>query len=231
MRKFLFTLGLLGASIAPSVAQAAPFTLSFEGLQDREFISNFYNGGTGGNGSGPGNNYGINFSSNSLVVVSVLGGGSGNFSGAPTMPTIAFFLMGEGNSINVPNGFDTGFSLFYSSPFFAGAVSAYSGVNGTGDLLGTINLGITPYTDPLAPTAACPVGPYCPFVEVGTNFSGRAHSLTFTGAANFIGFDNITFGSNIPNPGPEIPEPSTWLLMSGGGLAAAATAVRKRVKS
>jgi len=47
----------------PSAALAnGIFVLNFEGLLDTEQVAEFYNGGTGGRGSGPGTNYGVSFS-------------------------------------------------------------------------------------------------------------------------------------------------------------------------
>jgi len=35
--------------------------MNFDSLQDRELVNNFYNGGTGSLGSGPGPNFGVTF--------------------------------------------------------------------------------------------------------------------------------------------------------------------------
>jgi hypothetical protein len=40
----------------PTATAADTILLDFEGLGDLKAVSNFYNGGTGGNGSGPGPN-------------------------------------------------------------------------------------------------------------------------------------------------------------------------------
>src|SRR5690242_20191664 len=91
-------------------ARAAVVVLDFEGLQNLEAVNNFYNGGTGGNGSGPGTNYGIEFSTNSLAIIDADAGGSGNFGHEPSPDTILFFLSGGAATMNVAAGFDTGFS-------------------------------------------------------------------------------------------------------------------------
>jgi hypothetical protein len=65
-------------------APGAVITLTFEGLQNLEPISDYYSGGLGPN-------YGITFTSDSLALISQWTGGTGNFDGSPTMPTIAFF--------------------------------------------------------------------------------------------------------------------------------------------
>ena len=82
---------LAGLCAAQQCAQVP--ILTFEGLRDSEPIFNYYDGGYGGNGSGPGPNYGITFEGQSLAIISDLttitgpGGsrtGSGNFSNAPS---------------------------------------------------------------------------------------------------------------------------------------------------
>ena len=101
---------LLAAGAMPAFAQST-VTLTFEGLGNFEPVSQFYNGGTGGNGSGPGTNYGISFSPNSLALIDSDAGGSGNFGGEPSPDTVLFFTSGTA-VMNVPAGFATGFSFY-----------------------------------------------------------------------------------------------------------------------
>jgi len=115
-----------------SQAKADEVVLTFEGLGNQVPIGNFYNGGGGGS-------LGITFGADSLAIISRDAGGSGNFSNNPSGDTIAFFLSGPGDVMDVPAGFSTGFSFFYSSST-AGSVSVYSGLDGTGTLLETLNL-------------------------------------------------------------------------------------------
>jgi hypothetical protein len=191
-------------------ASAAVITMTFEGLGDMEPINDFYNGGTGGFGSS-GVNYGVSFTSDSLAIIAGDSGGTGNFTGAmaPSPDTLAFFLSGAGDTMNVAAGFDTGFSFFYTSPFFAGSVYVYSGLNGTGTLLASLSLGTT--TD----TSGTTGHPYDDWSPTGVTFSGTAQSAVFSGVANYIGFDNITIGSETPGG---VPDAGATASLLGLGL-------------
>jgi len=207
-RTVLLLVSLLVLSVVS--ATAGTTVLTFEGLQDEEAILNYYNGGFGGNGSGPGPNYGITFGANSLAIISGANGGSGNFSGAPSMPTIAFFLSGPGDVMDVPAGFDTGFSFYYSAVVYPGEVDVWSGLDGTGTELASIYLPVTP-----SGGAGCTYGSYCPWFPIGVSFAGTAESAVFTGTADYIGFDNITLGASTP---VGAPEPTTLALLGSGLL-------------
>lgn len=197
----LSVLFLLGSSAAQAVN-----VLTFEGLGDNESINNYYNGGTGGNGSGPGPNYGITFTSDSLALIDSDNGGSGNFSNNPSGDTIMYFLSGA-DTMNVAAGFMTGFSFFYACQVgFTGSVNVYSGLNGTGSLLATLVLPSTP-------------NPYNVWVPIGVTFNGTAESVIFGGSANFIGFDDITLGSDTPGV-PESGSTIAFLGMAFAGIAA-----------
>jgi hypothetical protein len=137
------------------------------------------------------------------------------------MPTTAYFLTGPGDVMDVPAGFNVGFSFYYSAIEFPGAVTVWSGLDGTGSLLGSINLPVTPSGG----SAECTYGQYCPWFPTGVAFSGTAESVIFTGTANYIGFDNITLGASIPQG---TPEPASLALL-GAGLAGLGFARRRKV--
>jgi PEP-CTERM motif len=209
--------------VAAIPIQATTTVLTFEGLQNLEPVLNYYNGGLGGDGSGPGPNYGITFGSDSLAVISVLDGGSGNFSGAPSMPTVLFFLSGPGDVMDDAAGFTTGFSFYYSAISMPGSVDVYSGLDGTGSLLASLTLPVTPEGG----SPVCTPGyAYCPWVPIGVSFGGTAESAVFSGSADYIAFDNITLGSSSPSI---TPEPGTLLLFSSGLLAVGAFLRRRKV--
>lgn len=194
-RNTLATIALL-AALGSYSALGGSITMDFEGLQNQEQILNYYNGGTGGLGSGPGANYGVVWGPDSLAL------NSGNYGNNPSQPGIAFFLSGPGDVMNVAAGFDTGFSFFYAANI-AGSVDVYSGLNGTGTLLASLTLPVT-------------ANPYYVWNPVGVSFSGTAHSAVFGGSANYIGFDNITLGSETPGGVPD--GGASALLLSMGVL-------------
>jgi hypothetical protein len=189
---------------------ASAQALEFEGLRDTEQILNFYNGGVGSLGSGPGPNQGVSFASNAIVFNrNDSPGGTGNFRNNPSGVGVMSFLTGGGAFMNVPAGFTTGFSFFYASSQ-AGSIRVFSGLNGTGTLLATI---------PLAANNSgglCAPGPlpvfFCNWSPTGVPFAGTAMSVDFGGTANQIGFDNITLSAAVPVgavvAGPSIPIPT-----------------------
>lgn len=78
-------------------------------------------------------------------------------------------------------------AFFYSSPLSVlGAVRAYSGLNGTGALLGSFDL------------LANASGAYDMWTQATLAFAGTAHSFDFTGSANVVGFDNISATAPVP---------------------------------
>lgn len=224
MRKSAAALSLVLAMCA-GTAFASSVTLTFTGLQNLEPVDNYYNGGAGGNGTTGGTNYGISFSSNSLALINGANGGSGNVSNepAPATDTSLVFLSGSGDIMDDVAGFTTGFSFYYSAPVYPGTVSVYSGLDGTGSLLGTVSLNTTPQGCDSSGTN------YDCWVNTGVAFAGTAESVNFSGTANYIVFSDITLGASSvppPNPGPA-PEPSSFVML-GSGLLAGAGMLRRR---
>jgi len=199
-----------------SAAGAQVTQLTFEGLGNNEVIGNYYNGGAGGS-------FGITFGATALGLITSDAGGSGNFQGQPSGVTIMYFPSATNAFMDVAAGFDTGVSLFYSAINLGGSLSVYDGFGGTGTLLGTLLLPVTPSTPG---TPGCPsTGQYCPFMPASLAFAGTARSVVFGGAANQIGYDNVTFGST---NAVTTPEPASVALLATGLVGVFGVARRRR---
>ena len=205
MKKLL--VAAAGAALVAAPATAAVTVLDFEGIGNATPVGSFY---------APD----YIFSPSTLALVDFDAGGTGNFANEPSADTIMFFLDASNAILDVPAGFTTGFSFWYTSAVPA-AVTVYDGPGGTGNVLGVINL-VAQYTDNCV---GDPNGDFCNFTPIGVSFAGTAFSIDFAGAANLTGFDNITFGSE--TPGGVVPEPATWaMLIAGFGLVG--SALRRR---
>lgn len=209
---FAATIGLSGAANASVV-------LTFEGVGGNASINDFYNGGTDSAGHS-GTNYGINFSPASLGLIEAGAGGGGIFANEPSKVTIAYFLTGSAATMNVAAGFDTGFSFFYTASLNS-FVNVYSGLNGTGTVLATLNLGTNWHNSNCGSQDS-----FCHWDPVGVTFAGTAKSVDFGGVANQAGFDNITLGAAVPGG---VPEPATWAMMLLG-VGMVGFAMRQRFK-
>lgn len=197
------TLLFTGLLLGPIAANANIIVLDFEGIADQAAVGDFYNGGGG-------TNHGIEFSPDTLAAVDEDAGGNGNFANEPSADTVMFFLASNTAILNFANGFNTGFSFFYSSSTDA-SVDVYDGVNATGNLLGSLNL-VAQFSDTCS---GDPTGSFCNWDPAGISFMGNAKSIGFGGTANFTGFDDITFGSTIPGgPRNTVPAPGTLALFS-----------------
>ena len=223
LRSTLATAALLAAGIA----HADVVVLDFEGVNANypsgfAYVNNFYNGGTSSDGTS-GTNYGISFTSNAQAICLNTPGvvcsntSRGGFAPGSELGAL-FWLNGPNTYMNYAAGFEEGFSFYYAAPNTPGSVSVYDGLNGTGTLLATLDLGLTPSTCGSEYSAG-----YCPFVAAGVGFAGIAKSISFAGTANYIVFDDVTFGSTVPG----VPEPTTY-AMFGLGLLGLAYATRKR---
>ena len=125
------------------------------------------------------------------------------YANAPSPVGVAFAqLDGVTNTtayMNVASGVDNALSFHYSSASdVTGAVTAYSGLNGTGTMLGSFNLAATDNA-------------FSIWAPVTFTFAGTAQSFDLSASANVVAFDNIS----------AVPEPETFaLLLSGLGMMA-----------
>ena len=208
--------------IAASLLAAIPFAaaaqsnrvLTFEGLQHLEAVANFYNGGTGGNGSTSGSNFGVEFSTNSLGLIASSAGGTGNFSHNPSGSTIVYFLTGSSTVMNVPGGFSDQLSFYYSSSN-ASEIRVFDGLNATGNLIASI-----PITAQSA--SGCADTSYCNWTLASSSFAGVARSVDFAGTANFVAFDDIALGlplaiTTASLPSGQVDSAYTQMLAATGG--------------
>ena len=109
--------------------------------------------------------------------------------------------------MNVAGGVDGLLSFFYSTPTdVIGAVKAYSGLNGTGTLLGTFDL-------------TANTSDYSNWTAANFTFSGTALSFDLSATANVAGVDNIS----------AVPEP-TSLALAACSLAIMGVSLRRRAK-
>jgi len=196
----VFILIVFGVILVPT-AHATPILLTFSGLQDLQAIGNYYDGGAG-------TNYGISFSSNVYALTSVYQGGAGGFMPDPTRSPAMFIMGNTGTNavgiMNVGPGFSNGISFFYTAGFTE-TVTVWSGANGTGTVLATINLSPN--------NGSCTGFPsYCNWSGVGLSFTGTGKSVTFSGPGNGIGISDIKLGTTTL----VTPEPSTLILLGTG---------------
>lgn len=120
------------------------------------------------------------------------------FTNAPSPLGVAFVqLDGSVNTaayMNVAAGVTGGLSFHYAGTE-AATINAYSGLNGTGTLLGSITLSAT--------------GDYSTWKQTVLSFGGSARSFDLTGLNGVAALDNIA----------AVPEPSSIaLLLAGGAL-------------
>ena len=150
--------------------------LQFIGLQQSENVLAFYDAGFGSSGSGPGPNYGTNFSADSRTYYTYNGSNEPNPGVVATVNTTEMTLNFD-YSIQA-------ISFVYSSTVNA-QIQAYSGLDGTGNVVGSWSF---------SPNTSGPSGnTYNTWTPSSSAWTVGARSIRFTGSANYWGLDNITF--------------------------------------
>lgn len=186
----------LAAAMISTAASAKPVTLTLEGTVGN--LKDFYAGGTNDDGiTGP--NLGIHFVNGNVMEDAEAGGWAGNFQNTPSGSAAMSPWFVNTITANVPAGFRKGFSVFAASEKEPVTVTVYSGLDGSGAVLGSVVI---------APRAQCPASPeiehgyFCHWTGAGVAFDGVAKSVTLTSAdVSNIMYDNFSFGTAKPKAG------------------------------
>ncbi|ABM62311.1 hypothetical protein [Halorhodospira halophila] len=197
--------------------QADIIALDFEEfgiVNGTEPIQDFYAGGTNDAGfSGP--DYGINFSDSARALTSQTTNhplAIGNFENNPAGNNVLFFPDHDIATMNVPGGFETEFSFYYSSSETA-FVNVYSEPHGEGELLQSVELSENWQDDGCDAAAATS---YCNFDDVGVELDGTAQSVDFGGTIDRVAYDSITLGTEPTEEPTDVPEPATLKSFAAG---------------
>jgi hypothetical protein len=211
--KFASAAALALLAATPAWASASGFLVDFEKTWDfGADVAGYYSGAAIADGTA-GPNLGVSFTGVSGLSNDALGP---YYSNAPSMQGTAYAYATEPSDrsfMNVIAGVDKSLSFFYSSSTdVVGAFKAYSGLNGTGTLLGSFDLAAN--FDSLA-------GNYNVWTPLTFSFAGVAKSFDLTASAYAVALDNISGVSPVPEPG-------TVALMLMGGAALLARTRRRR---
>ncbi|MFZ4381301.1 MAG: PEPxxWA-CTERM sorting domain-containing protein [Sandarakinorhabdus sp.] len=228
--KFAILAAAMLVSATAAAAAPAPIVLTFENIapypnNNDVSIEDYYNGGTSSIGT-TGTNFGVSFANNALLIclnstsVACSNASRGGLGDPASQQGGMFFFDGSETFLNVAAGFTTGFFFNYVSSV-NGSVDVYDGLNGTGNLLTSVNL--TPNDAGCGPYSAG----FCPFGPAGASFAGTARSISFGGVAGSVVFDDVTFGSATPGPSA-VPEPASWAMLIAGFGLIGATLRRRR---
>jgi hypothetical protein len=225
---------VLGAGLVSASVQAST-VLTLGGEHTGVYIENYFLGGNDSlpsDGTGP--SIGFGFSSNATVQKAgdSANTGDGRFENNPSgqseiLAFAAYNSSGQlntgGSYMNFANGFSSvsfNYALSSNSSQFNGSADIWSGLNGTGTLLGSIALSATSAGN------SCAVGTdsYCNWTGVSAaHFGGIAESVTFgaTGTSDFAEFDGLQV-TPVPLPA------AAWLLISAvAGIAGFARKPRR----
>ncbi len=178
IKRHFLSFTLLAASTFSLNSYAAPIVINFDTVSASSEVGQYYNGGTDSAGAS-GINYGVAF----------FGFLTASGFGETSEPNLATGRTGN-DIVDVAAGFSS-LSFTYGN-FSASTINVYSGLHGTGVLLGSGVFSGDPYE----------------FTLGTVGFSGIAQSFVLLSGPGDAGLDDITFG--------EVPEPASWLLLLVG---------------
>jgi hypothetical protein len=222
----------IGALLIAAQASASNVTvtgdqviLTFGGQVNATNINTFFDGGTDqyGTAGGAANNVGITFSTpaefqNAGYNGSGFNGGTGKFENVPSGATgVLYFASVPAATAPILDdatgftGISFDYSLLNNTASYGSTVSLFSGLDGTGNLLGTLTLSAA------GTTVACTNAhdEFCTWSSTGSSsLGGVAESAVFNGdARTFTSFDSVAL-TPVPLPA------ALWLMLGGvGGLA------------
>lgn len=204
-------LATLLASLLSPLASADRIVMDFEGFDTFEGVFDYYDGGTGHLGSGPGPDWGIEFD----LAVSITNATITNLpSGSAGMSFDA--RVGNPMTMNVQGGFSGPVTFEYSSENIEVEVRSYSGLNGTGSVLDSLLLNPQYVSGSSEPDTVFEI-----WQAVALSFSGVAQSLVFEATGSLqpggifdsrggIVMDNL---SVVIDPTTTVPLAPTWSLL------------------
>jgi hypothetical protein len=224
----------IGAALLAAQASASNVTvygnqeiLTFGGQVNATSINTFFDGGTDqyGTAGGAANNVGVTFSApaefqNAGYNGNGFNGGTGKFENDPSgatgvlyfaaVPTTSAAVLDDATGFT---GISFNYSLLNNSASYGSTVSLYSGLDGTGNLLGTLTLSAA------GTTVACTSShdEFCTWSSTGiSSLGGVAESAVFNGdARTYTSFDAVALTAT-PVPLPA----ALWFMLGGlGGLA------------
>lgn len=219
----------LGAAAQAQVTETMNFVGVNSGTSTGAAVENFYNGGTSSTGNSFSQNLGVAYGIDAVAENSL--NSTTNFLDNPSASTAVMYFKylsstntayTADNSMNVAGGFTSlafnyaSSGAYNSSGSGTPSVSLYSGLNGTGTLLATINLTLN---DPTGD--GCATGKYCVWNSASTTLAAGqvAQSAVFSKASEYTLFDAVQISA--------VPEPSSFAL-AAAGLVAVAGALRLR---